>query len=103
MDFEAIVPVARWRGFGGATNFNGESFETFSWAAGIGASTKYPAIFSTSHVPAVHPVMAAKQCTTIDHITGGRFCLNIVTGWERREVEVFEGALLGNERRLDSG
>ena len=27
--FEALVPVARWRGFGGVTNFNGACFETF--------------------------------------------------------------------------
>jgi len=101
MEFEAIVPVARWRGFGGATNFNGESFETFSWAAGIGASTKYPAIFSTSHVPAIHPVMAAKQSTTIDHITDGRFCLNIVTGWYRPEIEMFGAPLLEHDKRYD--
>ena len=34
MHFEAIVPVARWRGFGGATNPQGPGFETFTWAAG---------------------------------------------------------------------
>jgi dimethylsulfone monooxygenase len=101
MEFEAIVPVARWRGFGGATDFNGESFETFSWAAGIGASTTYPAIFSTSHVPAIHPVMAAKQSTTIDHITSGRFCLNLVTGWYRPEIEMFGAALLEHDKRYD--
>ena len=76
MEFEALVPVGRWRGFGGVTNFNGPGFECFSWAAGIGASTRYPGVFSTSHVPTIHPVMAAKQAATIDHITGGRFALN---------------------------
>jgi FMNH2-dependent dimethyl sulfone monooxygenase len=101
MKFEAIVPVARWRGFGGVTDFNGESFESFSWAAGIGASTKFPAIFSTSHVPAIHPVMAAKQSTTIDHITDGRFCLNIVTGWYRPEIEMFGAPLMEHDRRYD--
>ena len=28
MDFEALVPVARWRGFGGATDPQGPGFET---------------------------------------------------------------------------
>src|SRR6267142_7033097 len=83
MEFEALVPIGRWRGFGGVTNFNGPGFEAYSWAAGIGASTKNACVFATSHVPTVHPLMAAKQCATIDHITGGRFCLNIVTGWHR--------------------
>ena len=89
MEFEALVPVGRWKGFGGVTNFNGPGFETFSWAAGIGASTSYPAVFATSHIPTVHPVMAAKQATTIDHITNGRFALNIVTGWSEPEFEMF--------------
>ena len=40
MEFEALVPVGRWKGFGGVTNFNGAGFEWFSWAAGIGASTR---------------------------------------------------------------
>ena len=35
MEFEALVPIGRWRGFGGVTNFNGPGFECFSWAAGI--------------------------------------------------------------------
>jgi dimethylsulfone monooxygenase len=89
MQFEALVPVARWRGFGGVTNFNGPGFEAFSWAAGIGASTKYSTVFATSHISTVHPIMAAKQAATIDHITGGRFALNIVTGWNRPEIEMF--------------
>ena len=28
MAFEALLPVARWRGFGGTTDFNGICFET---------------------------------------------------------------------------
>jgi hypothetical protein len=27
MEFEALVPVGRWKGFGGVTNFNGAGFE----------------------------------------------------------------------------
>jgi dimethylsulfone monooxygenase len=101
MEFEALVPVGRWQGFGGKTNFNGAGFEAFSWAAGIGASTKYPAIFATSHVPTIHPIMAAKQAQTIDHITGGRFALNIVTGWHKPEIEMFGAPLLEHDTRYE--
>src|SRR3977135_4290586 len=48
MEFEALVPVGRWKGFGGVTNFNGPGFECLSWAAAIGASTRYPGLFATS-------------------------------------------------------
>jgi len=99
MQFEALVPVGRWKGFGGVTNFNGPGFECFSWAAGIGACTRNPAVFATSHVLTVHPVMAAKQAATIDHITGGRFALNVVTGWHRPEMEMFGAPLMDHEDR----
>jgi alkanesulfonate monooxygenase SsuD/methylene tetrahydromethanopterin reductase-like flavin-dependent oxidoreductase (luciferase family) len=101
MEFEALVPVGRWRGFGGATNFNGPGFETYSWAAGIGALTRNSCVFSTSHVPTVHPIMAAKQATTIDHITGGRYALNIVTGWHKPEIEMFGAPLIDHDTRYD--
>ena len=101
MELEAIVPVGRWRGFGGKINFNGAGFEAFSWASGIGASTKYSAVFATSHLTTVHPVMAAKQATTIDHITGGRFALNVVTGWNRPEIEMFGIEFPDHDTRYD--
>src|SRR6202046_2319867 len=81
MEFEALVPIGRWHGFGGVTNFNGPGFECFSWDAGIGAQTKYSAVFSTAHVPMYHPTLAAKQATVIDHISNGRHAINIVGGW----------------------
>ena len=83
--FEALVPVARWRGFGGATDFNGTCYDTLAWAAGMGAVTDHAAIFSTTHVPTIHPIVAAKQCTTVDHLTGRPLCA------ERRVWLVFAG------------
>ena len=97
--FEALVPVARWRGFGGVTNFNGACFETFTWAAGVGGVTDRAAVFATSHVPTIHPIVAAKQATTIDHITGGRFALNIVCGWFVPELEMFGAPIMEHDER----
>src|SRR4030095_16956419 len=54
---EALVPVARWKGFGGKTNFNGTCFETYTWAAGLAAATRQVAVFSTSHLPTGHPML----------------------------------------------
>lgn len=86
---EAIIPVARWKGMGGAVNFNHRNFETFTWAAGLAAKTEEIGVFATFHVPTVHPVRAAKEVATIDHISGGRFGLNIVAGWNEREIAMF--------------
>ncbi len=87
--FEAAVPVARWRGFEGASNPWGESFETYTWAAGLASVTSRIGIFCTSHVLTVSPVVAAKAMTTIDHISGGRAVLNVVAGWFKKELDMF--------------
>lgn len=101
MEFEALVPVGRWKGFGGVTNFNGAGFESFTWASAISATTRYSSIFATSHVPTMHPVLAAKQGATIDHVSGGRFTLNIVTGWFRPEIEMFGASQMDHAVRYD--
>ena len=100
MSFEAIVPLARWRGFGGVTDFNGAQFEPLTFAAAVSAITTAPSIFATVQVPSVHPVLAAKQATTIDHVSEGRFSLNVVTGWNRRDVELFGSPLLEHDQRF---
>jgi dimethylsulfone monooxygenase len=99
MEFEAIVPVARWRGFGGAHNPQGPGFEAYTWAAGIAASTAQSGIVSTSHVSLNHPITAAKQCAAIDHISNGRFTLNVVCGWNGPEMEMFDLPLTSHDDR----
>ena len=98
---EAIVPIARWKGFGGQTNFNGRVFETYTWAAGLAQATHQAAVFATSHVPTVHPILAAKQAVTIDHISGGRFALNVVCGWFQPELEMFGAPIMPQATRYD--
>ncbi len=101
LGFEAIIPVARWRGMGGKVDFNHRNFETFTWAAGLAALTSRTAIFATFHVPTAHPVRAAKEIATIDHISGGRFGLNIVAGWNAQEIGMFGLAQLEHDARYD--
>ncbi len=98
---EALIPVARWKGMGGQVNFNHRNFETFTWAAGLSAVTEALSIFATFHVPTVHPIRAAKEVATIDHISGGRFGLNIVAGWNEREIGMFGVPQKEHDERYD--
>jgi len=82
-----MLPIARWIGYGGETDFHGGVLETMTWAAGLLASTKNIAVFSTIHTTANHPVVVAKQIATIDQIGHGRAGLNIVAGWNKPEYE----------------
>jgi FMNH2-dependent dimethyl sulfone monooxygenase len=92
---EALIPLARWLGYGGAHNLGARGFEPFAWAAGIAALTERIQVLATFHVPTVHPVFAARQAVTIDHISNGRFGLNVVAGWQPHEIAMF-----GVEQRL---
>lgn len=81
------MPVGRWIGHGGATNFNGNVLECFTWAAGLAAVTSKINLVVTAHTSVNHPVAAAKQIATIDQISKGRISLNIVAGWNKPEYE----------------
>jgi len=84
-----ILPLARWRGYGGDTNPTNSTFETFTFAASLSGITEHIKLFSTVHVPFIHPAFAARSASTIDHSSNGRFGLNIVCGWSLNEFELF--------------
>jgi FMNH2-dependent dimethyl sulfone monooxygenase len=82
-----MLPIARWIGYGGETDFHGSVLETMTWAAGLLAHTRDIAVFATIHTAANNPVVVAKQIATIDQIGQGRAGLNIVAGWNKPEYE----------------
>ena len=86
---ECMVPIARWKGYGGDSNPNGSSFESIAWACGLLATTRRLHVFCTVHVPLHHPLVAAKQMATGDHIGRGRLGVNIVCGWNEDEFQMF--------------
>jgi alkanesulfonate monooxygenase SsuD/methylene tetrahydromethanopterin reductase-like flavin-dependent oxidoreductase (luciferase family) len=94
---EFFLPIARWKGFGGEMNSREWSYETLTFAAALAGVTERIALFSTVHVPMVHPVFAAKAMATIDQASGGRAGLNIVCGWNPEEFALF-GLEVGGDR-----
>ena len=98
---EAVVPIARWKGYldDKPDHPSNEVLDVFAWAAAMAQATKYAGVFATSHAPTMHPVAVAKLSATIDAISGGRFCLNIVGGWNRREFDMFGIDLLEHDQR----
>jgi alkanesulfonate monooxygenase SsuD/methylene tetrahydromethanopterin reductase-like flavin-dependent oxidoreductase (luciferase family) len=99
--FEFLLPIARWKGFGGVMNSREWSYETLTHAAALAGVTKRIGLFATVHVPMVHPVFVAKALTTIDHASDGRAGLNIVCGWNPEEFGMFGLELI--ENRYDQG
>jgi len=84
-----LLPLGRWKGYGGSTNAQGATFETLTWATAMLAITRRITVFSTVHAPLVNPISAAKMLVTNDHAGSGRAGLNIVVGWNEDEFEMF--------------
>jgi alkanesulfonate monooxygenase SsuD/methylene tetrahydromethanopterin reductase-like flavin-dependent oxidoreductase (luciferase family) len=100
---ECMIPIARWKGYGGESNPNGSSFESIAWACGLLAATRRLNVFCTVHVPLHHPLVAAKQMATADHIGQGRFGVNIVCGWNEDEFEMFGVSKHEHDVRYEQG
>jgi alkanesulfonate monooxygenase SsuD/methylene tetrahydromethanopterin reductase-like flavin-dependent oxidoreductase (luciferase family) len=96
-----ILPVGRWKGYGGDTDYMGTTLETITWATGLLAHTKRLVAFGTVHAPLFHPLIAAKQFVTADQVSGGRFGLNIVVGWNEDEFQMFGVTQREHEQRYD--
>src|ERR1700761_8335571 len=84
-----MLPIGRWKGYGGETDFHGTTLETITWAASLLGATDQITVFGTVHAPLFHPLIAAKAMVTTDHVGQGRFGLNIVCGWNDGEFEMF--------------
>ena len=98
---EFMLPIGRWKGYGGDTDYQGATFETVTWACGLLAKTRRLTVFGTVHAPLIAPLIAAKEFVTADHIGEGRFGLNVVCGWNEGEFEMFGAALRDHETRYD--
>lgn len=101
--YEAIVAYARWKGYHPARLDHpaGVILDPFTFAAGVAQATSHAAIFATSHAPTIHPLAAAKICSTIDIISGGRLTLNVVAGWNKPELEMFGAPLREHTERYE--
>ena len=100
---EFMLPIGRWKGYGGATDYQGATLETIVWASGLLANTRHLTVFGTVHAALFHPIIAAKEMVTADHIGRGRFGLNVVLGWNEGEFEMFGVEQRDHEARYDYG
>src|ERR1051326_4835829 len=73
-----LLPIGRWKGYGGDTDYQGTTLETITWATALLATTKRITVFGTVHAPIFNPVVAAKEMATADHLGEGRLGLNRV-------------------------
>jgi pyrimidine oxygenase len=83
--FDFALSMIKLHGFGGPSQFWDYNLESFTLMAGLAAVTTHIQLFATCAVLTLPPPFAARMAVTIDSISGGRFGINIISGWQRRE------------------
>ncbi|WP_157667160.1 LLM class flavin-dependent oxidoreductase [Acidovorax sp. T1] len=102
LGWDFIFPVGRWRGDGGDTHFQDFQLDVVSLTSGLAARTKRCMVFTTWHVLyGYHPMHVAKIGAGIDHVSGGRWGLNVVAGFKPSEVKMFGLPFVDREERYE--
>lgn len=103
--FDLVFGLAQWmgkNGYGGEMAFRGLSTDPLMVTAGLAALTQRIILISTVHVLyGWHPLHLAKFAATIDNISGGRWGLNMVTGYKPSEFAMFGLSPIAHDARYE--
>lgn len=84
---EFALSMTKLRGFGGESEFWDHAMDSFTLMAGLASVTSRIKLFASTAVLTLHPAIVARMAATIDDISGGRFGVNIVSGWQQAEYQ----------------
>jgi FMNH2-dependent dimethyl sulfone monooxygenase len=106
LGFDLVFGLAQWTGkggYGGVSAYRENSLDPFIAVTALSAITKRILLISTIHVlfGPWHPLHIAKFGATLDHIAGGRWGINVVTGYSPREARMFGRQHIEHDRRYE--
>lgn len=78
-----------------------DSLEAWSTAAALAAVTEKIEIMTAVRPIYHNPAVTAKMAANIDHISNGRFTLNLVSGWWEEEAKQYGGAFTDHDERYE--
>lgn len=104
LGFDLIFALSQWLpkgGYGGV--FNGQALDSFVTTAALTSVTQRIMLISTIHVlyGPIHPLHLAKYGATLDHISEGRWGINVVTGHRAVEHEMFGWQRIEHDHRYE--
>ena len=83
--FDFALSMIKLHGFGGKTEFWDHGLESFTLMSALAAVTSRIRLYASTAVLTLPPAMVARMAATIDDVSGGRFGVNIVSGWHKVE------------------
>ncbi|MBA2874400.1 LLM class flavin-dependent oxidoreductase [Thermaerobacillus caldiproteolyticus] len=78
-----------------------DSLEAWSTAAALAAVTEKIEIMTAVRPGFHNPAVTAKMAANIDHISNGRFTLNVVSAWWEEEARQYGGIFTAHDERYD--
>jgi pyrimidine oxygenase len=85
LGFNFVLSPVKYRGYGGLTEQWDYALESFEVMAALAEVTDRIQLYGSVALPTVHPAITARRGAMIDHISGGRFGINLVSGWQKDE------------------
>jgi pyrimidine oxygenase len=85
--FHFLLAQSVWRGHGGVTDFWNTSLEGFTLMTALAGVTERLGLVASVQPLLYPPPVAAKMVATADHVSNGRFGINVVAGANLTEFE----------------
>jgi FMNH2-dependent dimethyl sulfone monooxygenase len=104
LGFDLVFALSQWLPKGGYNPVqNGEAMDSFMTVAALAAITSRILVISTVNVlyGPWHPLHFAKFGATLDHISKGRWGVNVVTGHRAVEHEMFGWSQIAHDHRYE--
>lgn len=92
-----LLIAQRWWGSG--VEMEGSSLDCLAMTALFAAHTKRIRLVTAIHPGFFHPAAIAKWGTTMDWISGGRWDINVTSGWNLREFDMYGIDTLEHDER----
>ncbi|MFN0145952.1 MAG: LLM class flavin-dependent oxidoreductase [Dehalococcoidia bacterium] len=94
-----LLVAQRWWGTG--VEIEAATFDCFAMTAFYAAHTERVRLITAVHPGFVLPAVAAKWGATIDRLTGGRWAINVTSGWHEQEFGMFGATLIPHDERYE--
>jgi len=97
LGIDYLLVAQRWWGTG--AEIEGSTYDCIAMTAFYAAHTQRMRLITAIHPGFFLPAVIAKWGTTIDRLTGGRWSINVTSGWHEAEFGMFGAELLEHDER----
>jgi FMNH2-dependent dimethyl sulfone monooxygenase len=105
LGFDLVFGLAQWLGkggYGGEMQFRANATDPLLVTAGLAPLTRNIMLISTVHILyGWHPLHLAKFAASLDHMSNGRWGLNVVTGYKKSEYAMFGMTPIDHDLRYE--